>query len=669
MSNITIALCGNPNSGKTTLFNRLTGANQKVGNWAGVTVERKEGRYVKDNGIRIVDTPGVYSLTPYSLDEQITVDYLLHGAPNLIINIVDATNLERNLLLTTQLLDLDIPVVIALNLKDEAEAKGIVISPAALEQQLKCKVFYISAAQNTGTAELMDYCATQTPTSNAPIALPQNIENEIRKKSASLDGATANKRFVALQQLDCCAAERYAKISRAVNVARRADADETTSRKKNITAAIDKVALNKWLAFPIFFAIMAAIFCISIGSVGKWLTSLINDSLTPLLQDSVADLLTNASAPWLTSLICEGIIGGVMSVIGFVPQIMLLFGCISVLEASGYMARIAFITDRTLNKIGLGGRSFVSMVLGCGCSVPAIMASRAIKNVRERNATIALTPFMPCSAKLAVISFFTSTMFDGNALIAISFYIVSIVSVILGGLLIKAFRKNKRGGNDAFVMELPDYRLPTAINVLKQMWERGKAFVIKAGTVILAASVALWLMQNFNFKLQTVTAEHSMLAAIGKLIAPVFAPLGFADGGCGWQFSVAALSGVVAKETVVSTLQILLPAGVDGAISSLGAFCFVAYNLLTAPCIATISASFGELGGLKRGIKTLAFQISFAYVVTLTMYQVGSLFVAFTQTATIITALIAVATALTLATVRSLRRSKCNGDCGSCPLK
>lgn len=637
MSKFTVALCGNPNCGKTTLFNRLTGANQKIGNWAGVTVERKQGAYKGNVAVTIVDTPGAYSLTPYSLDEQITADYVTNDKPDLIINVVDATNLERNLLLTTQLLELDVPVVVALNLKDEAEAKGIVISPTALEYQLKCKVFYISAAKNIGLDEMMSYCLSQP--------LPKAV-----KAAFSAD-----------------IAERYAKISQITAIARQADEDASIKGKRNATLAIDKVVLNKWLAFPIFFAIMGGIFYLSIGSVGKWLTSLITDGLTPTLQAWAESLLAAADSPILTSLVRDGIIAGVMSVVSFVPQIMLLFGCIAILEASGYMSRIAFITDRLLNKIGLGGRSFVSMILGCGCSVPAVMSARTIKDVNERSATVTLTPFVPCSAKLAVISFFTAKVLGGNALFAISFYIVSIAAIIMGGLILKIFSRNKN--SDAFIMELPNYRMPTAANVVKQMWERGKAFLIKAGTVIFASSVVLWVLQSFNARLEYVAAEESLLASIGKFISPLFVPLGFDSGGYCWQFSVATLSGIVAKETVVTTLEILLPTGVESCISGLGAYCFVVYNLLTAPCIATISASFAEQGGFKNGIKTVAFQIVTAYLITLAIYQIGTLISSHTQTAIIVAVIIATAALLTLATVRSLKRRKCNGDCESCALR
>ncbi|MCH5152277.1 MAG: ferrous iron transport protein B [Clostridiales bacterium] len=600
----TVALCGNPNSGKTTLFNVLTGSNQKVGNWPGVTVERKTGVCTNDPTVAIVDTPGIYSLSPYTPEEQVARTYLTEGNPDLIINVVDSTNLERNLYLTCQLADLGIPMVVALNMQDEAAAKGITIDGKQLEREFGCKFFGISAAKRMGVKELMDYCIDSLQKS------PKSVDN-----IAKNDANTAKT-----------PEQRYAQIEKVVNTAQKIEKDNVkTTKAQQITEKIDKIVLNKWLAFPIFAAVMAIVFYISIGSVGAFLTGLINDRLTPALKTLVTNWLSGANVPWLTSLIVDGVIGGVMSVVGFLPQIMLLFGCISILEASGYMSRIAFITDRLLHKIGLGGRSFVSMILGCGCSVPAIMATRTIKNVHERDTTITLTPFMPCSAKLAIISCFTSYVLGGNALFAISFYFVSILSIILGGLVIKLFRRNKRELDDAFIMELPSYRAPTPANVFKQMWERGKAFLIKAGTVIFVASVALWLLTNFDFKFQFADTENSMLAWLGKLIAPIFTPLGFNDGGYGWQYSVATLTGIAAKETVVTTLEILLPNGVKGTISGLGAYSFVVFNLLTVPCVAAISASFTEQGSFVKGVKSMLFQIVTAYTVSLVIYQLGSL--------------------------------------------
>ena len=609
---LTVALCGNPNCGKTTLFNVLTGSNQKVGNWPGVTVERKIGAYKANPTVAIVDTPGIYSLSPFTIDEQVAHQYLMEGKPDLIINIVDSTNLERNLFLPSQLMDLDVPVVVALNMQDEAQSKGIQIDSSVLEEKFGCKFFNISASKNQGVEELMNYCTSQTPAPKKHFVYSDAVEDGVTKLK-DLVANRENSRWVALKLLEkdktiikMCnlsqeeqtkveqinkearekfgdivsariAEERYGIVSQLVNRAQRIDtAGIKEERAQRITQKIDKIVLNKWLAFPIFAVIMALVFYISIGGLGGFLTDLINDGFTPWLQNTINGWFANAqNIEWLRSLIVDGIIAGIMSVVSFVPQIMLLFGFIAVLEASGYMSRIAFITDRLLNKIGLGGRSFVSMILGCGCSVPAIMSTRTIKNINERNATITLTPFMPCSAKLAIISFFTTHLLGGNALFAVSFYFLSIFAVILGGLIMKVFRRRKTNASDTFIMELPTYRAPTVGNVAKQMWDRGKAFLIKAGTIIFTASVLLWLLQSFNWRFEMVATDQSMLASIGKLIAPIFIPLGFNDGGCGWQFAISTLTGIAAKETVVTTLQILLPEGIDNSISALGAYSFV----------------------------------------------------------------------------------------------
>ena len=666
----TVALVGNPNSGKTTLFNALTGDNQKVGNWPGVTVERKQGYYKQDNSVAIVDTPGVYSLTPFTPEETVARDYLTAGNPDVIINVVDSTNLERNLYLTTQLVELGAPVVVALNMQDEAQKKGIVIDSAVLEQAFGCQFVGISAAKNMGVKELMDTClnvvAKEHVSATAPAAsiFVRHSAKVLRTARFGYPSHTVACLTRRAQNTE----QRYAFISETVKKAQTFDAklaNKTT--QPTITEKIDKIVLNKWLAFPIFAAIMTLVFYLSVGSVGSFLSGLINDMFTPALQSLVKGWLAN-SPVWLTSLIVDGIIGGVMSVVGFLPQIMLLFGCISVLEASGYMSRIAFITDRLLNKIGLGGRSFVSMILGCGCSVPAIMATRTIKNANERNATITLTPFMPCSAKLAVISFFTSCILGGNALFAISFYFLSILAVILGGLFLKLLSRKKQDTDNAFIMELPTYRLPTLNNVWKQMKDRGKAFLVKAGTIIFVASVLLWLTTNFNFRFQWVETENSMLASLGKLIAPIFTPLGFNDGGYGWQFSVATLTGIAAKETVVTTLNILLPQGINGTISGLGAYSYVAYNLLTVPCVATISASFAEVGKLN-GLKAVLFQICTAYVVSLAIYQLGTLAHRHPATFTVAIVVAIVAIGIIFATKYLItHRGKCP-NCHGCAVK
>lgn len=671
---LTVALCGNPNSGKTTLFNRLTGSNQKVGNWPGVTVEQKQGVYRNNSDVTVVDTPGVYSLKPYSVDEQITNGYLLNSKPDLILNIVDATNLERSLLLTTQLLELDAPVIVALNMQDEAEAKGIKVDEKELEQFFGCKFFPISAANGNGINELMDFCTKPAKDflKKKRIAFSAVIEKELKNINTTIT-PTDNKRWRAISlnriQSTQITEERYLKISEAVKLSQSLVKNDKQTKRTNLTERIDKIVLHKWLAFPIFFVVMAAIFYFSIDGPGGLLTNLINERFTPLLKSALSNLLADVNAKWLSSLIVDGIVSGVMSIVGFTPQIMILFGFISALEASGYMSRIAFITDRLLNKLGLGGRSFVSMILGCGCSVPAIMSTRTIKNTNERNATITLAPFMPCSAKLAVISFFTANIFGGKALFAISFYIVSILAVILGGYIIKLFNRKNNKCNDAFIMELPEYRVPHITNVLKQMWERGKAFLLKAGTIIFAASVILWILQTFNFKFEFADTNNSMLAEIGKFISPVFVPLGFNDKGYGWQFSVATLTGIFAKETVITTLEILLPTSISNCISALGAFCFVTYNLLTVPCIAAISASFTEQGNIKNGLKSAAFQIVTAYSVSLAVYQIGLIFARHTQTAVIVICIAAVAVTTVLAVVYAIKHRKCCGDCAKCTMR
>lgn len=693
---MTFALCGNPNSGKTTLFNALTGSNQKVGNWPGVTVEQKQGLYKVDKTVAIVDTPGIYSLTPFTLDEQVAHDYLLQGNPDLVINIVDSTNLERSLFLTTQLLELDVPVVVALNMQDEAKAKGIIIDKAKLQEKFGCTFCEISAARNQGLDELMQCCINKTYADKKPLRYSATIEQALGQLDISMQ---ANKRWLGLKYLEndkhfveqqdqatriklaklnqeleqklhdnvsaAIATERYKQLSKVVESACKIQAaDEKTQKAQRITQKIDKIVLNKWLAFPIFAAVMTLVFYISIGGLGGLLSDLINERLTPWLQDVVRGWLDAANQPWLTSLIADGIMAGVLGVVAFVPQIMLLFGFISILEASGYMSRIAFIMDRLLNKIGLGGKSFVSMILGCGCSVPAIMATRTIKNINERNATITLTPFMPCSAKMAIIAFFTAQLLGGNALLAVSFYFISIIAVIIGGLIMKIFKRRKTDAGDTFLMELPNYRMPTIGNVAKQMWDRGKAFLIKAGTIIFTASVIIWLLQSFNWRFQMVDTAQSMLSDIGRVIAPIFYPLGFGD----WRFAVATLTGIAAKETVVSTLEILTSStNIAQLITPLGAYAFVVYNLLTIPCVAAISASFSEQGNWKNGVKSMIFQILMAYLVTLTIYQLGNLATLYTTAFIVTVCSIIVAFGLYFSIRYLIKHKGCNYECDHCP--
>lgn len=704
----TIALAGNPNSGKTTLFNQLTKSHQHIGNWPGVTVERKEGRYFKDTSIKIVDLPGIYSLSPLSIDEEVAHNYINNDRPDLIINVVDSTNLERNLFLTSQLLELDIPIVVALNMEDEAQAKGIAIDSSALESLFGCQFFSISASKNTGIDKLMDFC--KKPVTKKEIALTYfaDVENALDKISKAVQ-IPANKRWIALKLLEkdklvtesvCLnasqtelinglnlelqnkynntisseiAKQRYDQLTTIACKATKAIPPKTKSDDENaqpqkdgklsLSDKIDRVVTNKWLAFPIFAAVMFLVFMISIQTIGGWITSLINESFTPWFQEWVRGGLNGISSPqWLSSLICDGVIAGVLAVIGFVPQIMILFGLIAILEASGYMSRVAFIMDRLCNAIGLSGKSFVSMIVGCGCSVPAIMSARTIKNVNERNNTIILTPFIPCSAKLPLFAFFTTAVFGGSALAATSMYFVGIFSVVAGGLILKVFKRRKTTVKDTFIMELPSYRLPKASNVLKEMWERGKAFLLRASTVILVASIVLWFLQSFDYKFTFgVSSDKSILAEMGKLLAPIFKPLGWGY----WQTAVATLTGLAAKETVVTTLNIL---GVDGTMfTALSAYSFMTFNLLAAPCISAIAASFRELHSAKTGWFAIAFQICFAYVVSLIIFQAGSLYQKNNAVFWSIAGTLAAAIFVFVGVKLLIKHKGCNMECDHCP--
>lgn len=638
----TIALCGNPNCGKTTLFNLLTGMNRKVGNWPGVTVEYKSGTCKLNDSLCITDTPGIYSLLPYTPDEQVSCDFLTHGNPSLILNVVDCTALQRSLFLTTQLLELEIPSVVALNMSDEADAFGIRIDTDKLSKEFGVPFVKISAVKNTGIDQLIRLCA------------------KIVQEKRSIHNFSATTKTQTFTEAD--ARIRYEKIASILKKSTsRTVVDAKTAKRQKFSERIDALVLNKWLAFPMFALVMTVIFYLSAGGPGAFLTKIIDDSITPFLQASASRIFTQIGSTQLASLVSDGIISGVMSVIGFLPQVLILFGLISALEASGYMSRIAFITDRALRTIGLNGRSVVSLFLGCGCAVPAIFSTRTIKNLCEKESTVTLTPFMPCSAKLAIIAYFTANIFDGNALIAVSFYFVSLLAVVLGGLVLKPLCKQD-DDSFAFAMELPTYRIPKLSDIAKQMYERGKSFLIKAGTVIFAASVVLWFLQHFDVRLQWAIAENSILATMGKIIAPLFYPLGFNDGGCGWQFAIATLSGISAKETVVATLQLLLPADTPQCISTLGAYSFVVYNLLTAPCIAAISASFSEQG-TKGAIRSLLFQTTTAYGISLAIYQLGSAYLRNPQ----IFAATAICVSIAIITIFAISFSfKTNVTCKNC---
>lgn len=637
----TIALFGNPNSGKTTLFNKLTGQKRRVGNRPGVTVDNKKANCVLAPQTVIVDTPGVYSLLPNSPDEQAALN-CLREKPSIILNVIDCCNLRRSLYLTTQLVASGVPVVVALNMKDEADRRGIQINEKILAKSFGCPFKFVSADKNRGVAELVNLCvdkARKSVVDSNSAAINETQYAKQASASQTKEPKTNHAKSDNTQQRRCnnictrvCAhahtrarkscqhatttaeiADTYSKIDTLVSVA-----VKHTSQKPTATQKIDNVVLNKWIAFPLALLTLFVLFAAA-NVPSRLTTAFVTNTLTPWLQSGAKLLLNNVSNYFLTDFVCEGVIGGVASVLGFAPQIMILYGCIAALEACGYLARIAFATDDLLSKIGLSGRSVVSIALGCGCSVPAIMSARVIGEQTERNATITLTPFMPCSAKLTIISFFASYVFDGSVLVAISFYLLSVATITATGLVLKLVRKDVN--EELFLMEMPPYRLPQTKDILLAMLERGKSFVTKTGTSILVSSVVLWTMQKLDFSLSATEPNKSMLASIGKFLVPVFAPIGFDEDGYGWQLTVATLSGISAKETVIATLQILLQNGAN-CLSRLSAYSFVAYNLLCAPCVAAISASFAEQG-IKNGLKSLAVQLAVAYCVSLVIYQGG----------------------------------------------
>lgn len=669
---IKIALAGNPNCGKTTIFNELTGSSQYVGNWPGVTVEKKEGKLKGHKDVTIVDLPGIYSLSPYTLEEVVTRNFLIDERPDVIINIVDGSNIERNLYLTTQLVELGIPVVIALNMMDVVNKNGDMINTSKLSKSLGCEVLETSALKGKGLKELSDK-AVEIGKSTPKVTLLNtfskdteevlsNIEKLLKGNSLiknprwfyiklferdekvleylKLDNNTKDKLDNLInnyeESLDDDAesiitTERYDYIGEITTscVKKKNNSNLTTSDK------IDKVVTNRWLALPIFALVMLGIYYIAVTTIGTIATDWVNDTLfAELIQGNVSNWLMNMQvADWLHGLIVDGIIGGVGAVLGFVPQIMVLFFLISLLEDCGYMARVAFIMDRIFRRFGLSGKSFIPMLIGSGCSVPAVMASRTIENDRDRKMTIMLTPFIPCSAKLPVFALLAGAFFPSQPWAAPSMYFLGIAMVILSGIILKKTKLFK-GDPAPFVMELPQYRIPSLKGLLIHMWDRGKAFIIKAGTIIFVASGLIWFLQSFSWSLQMVDAQDSILASIGNVIVPIFAPLGFGN----WQSAVATVTGFLAKENVVATFGVLFGLGAEltesdpNLVSTMGqlfnvvsAYSFMAFTLLAAPCFAAIGAIKREMGSWKWTFIAIGYQTGLAYVVSLIIYQVGRL--------------------------------------------
>lgn len=660
-----IALIGNPNSGKSTLFNALTGSKVRIGNWPGVTVEKKEGRTYKNKDINIVDPPGIYSLSPYTLEEVITRDYLLDQKPDAIINVVDSNNLERNLYLTTQLLDLDIPVVLALNMSDVVGKKGDSINKEKLEKEFGVKAVFTSAVTKEGIDELLDSLGSLTP--GGRFLLGEDIEASLKEIEdiISIEDSFA-KRFYSIKLL-----ERDEKIYDRLKLGERklAEIDEIVTKlekqeddiaasfisatrydriadivkkvgsfkskeKLNISDRIDKIVTNRFLAIPIFALIMFLVYYLSISTVGGFFTDWVNDVLFgDIVPNALTGLMTSLGASDIVmSLVIDGVLGGVGAVLGFLPQLLVLFFLLSLLEESGYMARIAFIMDRMFRRFGLSGKSFIPILISTGCAVTGIMATRTIESQRDRRLTIITTSFIPCSAKVPVIALIAGAIFRDNPFIAPSAYFIGISAIIVSGIILKK-TKLFQGDLSPFILELPEYHLPRIKNVLTQVYERGKAFVVKASTIIFVSSVIIWFLSSFSFTLEQVSIEDSMLAFIGKGIAVIFYPLGWFD----WRATVATLSGFVAKENIVGTLGILFGfqevsetgtevwQAVANSFTTLSAYSFMVFNLICAPCLAAVGTIKKEMGDFKWTAFAVVYQTAFAYVLALITYQIGSL--------------------------------------------
>lgn len=668
---ITIALAGNPNSGKSTLFNYLTGSNQYVGNWPGVTVEKKSGVYREDHNITITDLPGVYSLSPYTLEEVVSRDYLIEERPDVIIDIIDASNIERNLYLATQLSELGIPLVIALNMMDVVERNGDKIDTAILEKELGCKIVEISALKRRGIDKLMQTAQEAAGYSRDSVKPIAAFDDEVERLLAEIARAvpqlteTHFERWYAIKllekdtkatsKLNLTAQQKQevdAIIARAeesfdddgegiITDARYSYVTSITSRavvkgRQGLTLSdrIDKVITNRFLALPIFAALMFAVYYIAIKVVGGPITDWVNDVLiAELVQGNVRTLMEGASvAPWLVGLVCDGIIAGVGAPLGFLPQIATLFLLLSILEDVGYMSRIAFILDRIFRKFGLSGKSFIPILIGVGCAVPGIMGTRTIENESDRKMTIMVAHFLPCSAKSAIISLFAGSVLNMWWFAPIC-YFSGILAVIVSGIILKktaAFR----GDPTPFVMELPEYHVPSFTNVGHATWDRTRAFIVKAATVIMLIVIVLWFLQNIATDLTFHSfgpEKDSLLSAFGKFFAPVFAPLGFGD----WISTVATFTGIAAKEVVVSTMGMLAGLGdvsetdpsalalASSLFTPASAMAFMIFNQLNTPCQACVGAYRSELGSKKWIAFVLFYQIVFSYLVAFMIFQFG----------------------------------------------
>lgn len=676
----TFALVGNPNCGKTTMFNEMTGSTQYVGNWPGVTVEKKEGkaRKIKED-IKIIDLPGIYSLSPYTLEEVVARNFIMNEKPDLIINIVDASNIERNLYLTMQLKELGVPVVVALNMMDVVNKRGDKINITELEKELGVKILPTSAHKGEGIKQLLDTCVTVSSVActaaesnnffdtiyTGEFKAGVNHISELVKNVAKLN--KCDSKWLALKLLEqdekvvekiklgandekelrnyidkleekydndvegIVADQRYNYIAKIIRkTVTKVNRDKLTGSDK-----IDKIVTNRFLALPIFGVMMYIVYYVSIQTLGDKTIGWMETFIETCIANPLTSLLgVIGAADWLQSLVIDGIVGGVGAVLGFVPQIMILFFFISILEDSGYMARVAFVMDKMFRRFGLSGKSFIPMLVGSGCSVPGIMATRTLENERDRKLTIILTPFISCGAKLPIYVLFVSAFFPAHSgLVIFSIYILGIVLAILSGILLK--NTIFKGEVAPFVMELPQYRIPTIKGLFIHMWDRGKGFIKKAGTIILAGTVVIWFLQSFNTNFQmTEDINESILKAVGSFISPIFKPVGFGD----WISSVAVITGLLAKEVVVSTFGIVrgiadaeadtpeLISNIQSTFNAAQACSFMAFNLIAAPCFAAIAAMKRELNSTKLTLFALAYQTALAWIVAFIVYRIALLF-------------------------------------------
>ncbi len=651
-----VGLVGNQNSGKTTLFNYLTGMNAKIGNWPGVTIEKKTGT-IKGTKHEITDLPGIYSLSPYSIEEDISRKFIFDEKPDVIINIVDATSLERSLYLTTQLMELDCKVIIALNMADLLEKKGIEINVKKLEEKLGTKVFKISALKETGIDEIIKEIDNKKDLERAEI-YDEKIEEAVSKISSSISGT--NKRFIAIKLLESdtrfskkntkeidslrnkleknydtdleeiIATERYAFIEKAKA--------EYVKEKENVVTfsdKLDKIFLNKWIAFPIFVVIMFLVYYLSVGVVGSSTVDWVGEQMEAFGEWAGESLENAGTSEWVNSLVVDGIIAGVGAVLGFIPQLIILFLCISLLETTGYMSRIALLFDKLFRRLGMSGKSLIPFIVGSGCSVPGIMGTRIIENQDEREMTSILVPFIPCSAKLPIISLFAGYFFGENSGIAsASLYFFAIIVIIISAFILS--RTKFKHVSSSYISELPEYKLPSIKYVAKDVFDKVIAFIKRAGSVILICSIAIWFLLSFSFQMEYgVDIEDSMLASIGKTISWVFYPM---LGQNNWGATVSAIQGLVAKEQVVSSMAVISGLSEDveegseifadgtpfAGITMASAYAFMVFNLFSAPCFGAIGAMQRELGSTKRMLKAVLFQTACAWILATLVYQIGS---------------------------------------------